>query len=245
MITINVDTRSAVRELDNVQRRQVPFATARALTQTAKRVETELRNAMASAFESASPYTARAQFVAPATKTSLAATVGIKDKAPARGRSPANILAAHFEGGARGTKPLEKIFRQRGILPAGWSLSTGEGMSTDRYGNPKLATVQEILGALKTGMSLFKGKGKRATRQGYFIVSPQRTNKTSHFKAPGIYRRILDAQGEKAAVPVFIFVSRTSYRKRIDLPRLAKSVVAREFQTIFNQSLNAALSSAK
>ena len=55
--------------------KQVRFAAAKALTQTAKKVQTRLIAEMGSQFDRPTPYTLRSTFVKPATKTELSAIV--------------------------------------------------------------------------------------------------------------------------------------------------------------------------
>lgn len=236
MITIQVDTKATTRWLDDLQRRQVPFATALALTKTAKKIEQSLKAEMASGFGSPSPYTLRSTFSTSATKSSLMAIVGIKDKAPAGGTAPSKLLKEHFTGGSRGNKPMEVAMMAAGALRNGWRVVPGAGMPLDAYGNPKRNAVREILGALRSKMQIYKGRGKRMAMVGYFVVPVSADARL----APGVYWR-----SGRAIRPMFLFVESAGYRKRFDLPRLASTVVAREFNGEFNSALAKALASAR
>lgn len=234
--SVKVDSRATHRYLDDMQRKQLPFATALALTRTAKQVEKALGEQLVRRLESPSPYTKRSTFSTAATKTTLQATVGIKDKKPAGGTAPAVLLKEHFGGGARGNKPMEKAIASMGLLPSGWRMVVGAGMPVDAYGNPRRNAVRELIGALRSRTQLYKGKGKRMALVGYFAVP---VGAQSHL-APGIYWR----KG-RAIRPMFLFVPRATYRKRFDLPRLGTEIVAREFDTNFNTALDSALATAR
>lgn len=236
-ISVRFEIDRQVRWLDDMQRKQVPFATAKALTDTAKDVERELQAEMASAFTSASPFTLRSTFSASATKQRLHAVVGIKDKKLAGGTAPAVLLKEHFTGGERGNKPMEKVMRSIGALPSGWLVVPGAGMPVDAYGNPKRKDVAELIGALRSGLNVHKGRGKRLQTTGYFVVP---VGATSHL-VPGIYKRI----NNRVIKPIFVFIQHAGYRRRIDLPALANRVVDRMFVPNFQRALSEALSSAR
>lgn len=235
-ISVQADIKAATRYLDDVQRRQIPFATALALTRTAKQAEKALSDHLVRRLESPSPYTKRSTFSTSATKTTLQAMVGIKDKKPAGGTAPAVLLKEHFSGGARGNKPMEKAIASMGLLPSGWRMVVGAGMPVDAYGNPRRNAVRELIGALRSRMQVYKGKGKRAAAVGYFAVPVG----TQAHLSPGIYWR----KG-RAIRPMFLFVKQASYRKRFDLPTIARDVVAREFDSNFNAALGSALATAR
>ncbi len=235
-IDVRVDARAANLYLDDTQRRQVPFATALALTRTGKRVESGLQTAMAGGFDSASPYVKRSTYSTSATKTNLTSIIGLKDKKPAGGTAPAVLLKEHFGGGARGNKPMEKALMAIGNLPTGWRVVPGAGMKLDAYGNPKRAAVAELLGALRSRQQVYKGRGKRIALVGYFVIP---VGSGSHLE-PGIYWR-----SARAIRPMFMFVRSAQYRKRFDLPQIAQRVVSESFQVEFDRALAQAQATAR
>lgn len=235
-IDVQADVRAATQFLDDVQRRQVPFATALALTRTGRKLGTDLAGELRGKLDSPSPYTLRSTFSTVATKANLSTTVGIKDQKPAGGTAPAVLLKEHFTGGVRGHKPMEKALAALGDLPAGWRVVPGSGMPLDAYGNPKRTAVRELLGALRSGAQVYKGRGKNVALVGYFVI---KVGTRSHL-SPGIYWR----KG-RAVRPMFVFINQAGYRKRIDLPRLARDTVDRDFPNEFRQALSNALDTAR
>lgn len=238
MLTVKIVGMDELRSnLSDMASKQVPFATAKAITMTARSVEGRLQKDMAGAFESASPYVKRSTFSTSATKVKMEATVGLKDKKPSGGTAPSVLLKEHFTGGLRGNKPYEKAMIAVGWMPSGWRAIPGTGIKKDRYGNPNRKEIGEMLGALRTKLQIFKGRGKKAALIGYFVV-PVGAN--SHLSA-GIYKRV--ARG--SIQPMFIFVKSAGYRKVINLQRTADEVVRREFQPNFDASFAEAIRTAR
>ena len=235
MIKVDVRGLDGVRRLLEQGGKQARFAAAVALTRTAKQVSAGLTRELASALPGASPYTLRSAFSTSANKSTLSATVGIKDKKPARGTAPAVLLKEHFTGGSRGNKPMEKALMSLRMLPTGWRVVPGAGMPLDRNGNPRARNVGEVLGVLRRGMQIYKGRGKSLVLVGYFAILP---GIKSHLR-PGIYWR------KGAAIkPVFLYIEAATYRKTIDLPRIAERTVrqsfAGEFANAFEQAMRTA-----
>lgn len=236
MITITVqhDIEDATRWLDSIQRKQIPFATRKALTDTAKLVQAELKREMLAEFDNPSPFTKNSTFSTSATKAKLEAVVGIKDKGMRV--APATLLKEHFTGGVRGGKPMERAMMALGALPSGWRVVPGQGLKLDSYGNPKRKQVREILGSLKSKTGVYQGRGKKLALVGYFLVPVGSDSSLT----PGIYYR----QG-RTIKPMFIFIKHASYRKVLDLRTIATRVVGRSFRTTFNAALELALATAR
>ena len=236
MIEINVqaDIREATAWLNDVQRKQIPFATAKALTATAKLVQADLKRDMVAEFDNPSPYTRNSTYSTAATKTNPTATIGLKDKGMRV--APAKLLKEHFTGGLRGGKPMERAMMALGALPSGWRAVPGQGLKLDAYGNPNRNQVREILGSLKNKSGVYKGRGKKMALVGYFTVPIGSDSSLT----PGLYWR----QG-RTIKPMFVFTQHAAYRKVLDLPRIAGKVVAKSFGPQFTTELQRALATAR
>lgn len=244
-ITVTSDIDAVVRGLTDLQRKQLPFAAALALTRTAQSVEKRLIGEINSVFDSPSPFIARrSTFTDSAKKSNLEATVGMKDrsKSPGRGASPATYVKEHFSGGLRGQKPFELVLRRIGALPDGWKAMPGEGLTLDRFGNPNRKQLAEVIGAIRTQMQVHAGRGKRRDVRGYFIVTPGAKPARALHLAPGIWLRY--GMGRRVQ-PVFVFVPQAEYSKSIDLEGIAARTVNAEFGGQFNAALAKALASAR
>ncbi len=223
--------------LSDIGRDQLPFSAAQAITKTAKSVEARIQSDMARAFTSPSPYVKRATFTQSANKRNLTATVGLKDMKPAGGTAPSLLLKEHFTGGLRGRKPYEKAIEMLGGLPSGYRAIAGAGLKLDSYGNPNRKEVGEVIGALRTKMQVYKGRGKRQMMVGYFVV-PVGSGTRLH---AGIWKRMANTK----IMPMFIFVQSANYKKLIDLQRSANEVVSSEFQANFDESFVNAMRTAR
>lgn len=241
MITITVDTREAARYLDSVQRKQLPFATSVALNNTAKLAQEDIKIEMGRVLDRPRPYTLGGTFVRPSTKHVLEAIVGLKDQA-ASGRAAGKYLQAQVSGGARRTTGYELALTKLGALPPGWRALPAEGAKLDRYGNLNQGQLTEIIGALKSGARVFKGKGKRLAATGYFI-SRAGDPRTAHLE-PGIYYRI-ERSGQSAIIPVLIFAGRAQYQKKLDIHRTVRRTVDKRFNAEFSKALQRAMATAR
>ena len=223
-----------IQGLDDVQRmvgnaaKQAKYALAVALTRTAREAEKQLQKDMVGTFDNPTPWIAKGTFTKSATKQTLTAVVGIKDRQTL-------YVKEHFDAGQRGQKPYERVLQSLGVLPAGYRTVPGSGLKLDSRGNPSRSQLKEILGSVKTRMAIAKGRGKRVALVGYFAVLPGAKTHLS----PGIYWR-----SARAIRPVLIFVQAATYRKTLDLVKMAERVVAEklpgEFSTAFDQAMETA-----
>ncbi|KAF0102466.1 MAG: hypothetical protein FD187_2363 [bacterium] len=216
--------------------KQARFAAGVALTKTARRLEMRLKAKVAAELPSSTPYSRNSTFSTAARRDKLQAVVGIRDRKPGRGTAPAVLLKEHFAGGVRGNKPMEVALAALGALPSGWRAVPGSGMPLDGYGNPRRTAVAEMLGSLKSGMQQYKGRGKRMALTGYFAIRP---GTRSHLP-PGVYWR----KG-RALKAMMVFVKGAGYRKVIDLPEMARGVMAKEFAGHFRAAYRQAVRTAR
>lgn len=241
MITVQVDTRDATRYLDRVQKQQIPFATSVALNRTAKLAEADIKDDLRRVLDNPKPYTLGGTFVANSTKRNLTAIVGLKDKATS-GRAAGTYLRPLVAGIPRHQTGWEKALEAIGALPRGMRAVPADGAKLDRFGNMDKRQVTEIMGALRTRMRTFKGRGKRAHAGGYFVAMPG-ASATAHLE-PGIYYRI-ERAGESVIKPVVVFVDQARYTQTIKLATTVHKTVAQHFQREFDSALSQALATAR
>lgn len=248
MITMKVtfDTRQVKRYLSDLERNQLPFATAAALTRTAKRVQNELLEEMKREFDRPTPWTLRSTFIAPATKRKLEATVGLKDRPyPGNRLSSAQILAHQFAGGGRHVKGVEMWLRRAGYLGANEFVTPGQGARLDRYGNMSRGQVQQILSQLKAGLdpaahASQSTRSKRNVRRAGAIFWSRGEGRTAHLPR-GAWQR----HGLHLVKPLLIAVASPSYTRRINLRAIGEKVVREHAQREFNEALATALRTAR
>lgn len=224
-----------IASMRGVQSYMVPYATATALTRTAKHAaDKAVPDAMRAAFSSPVSYTLKSLRVEPASKDSLSARVMVKNTADG-GVRPENFLAPQVEGGGRKFKGLESGLRYAGVLRSGQYAMPGKGLSLDASGNVKGADVRTILTALKGIRGGVGAKGQRAGRgrklaNDMFVGKPRGGNRPD-----GIWRR----EGDRIR-PLFVFASKApAYSRRLDFTGVVQRVALDRFKVEFDKALQA------
>ena len=218
-ISIKSDILRILPKLDRFTKRHAPFIVAKALTETAKNVQDDVKTAIKTVFDRPTPYTLNATYLWPATKERLKAEVRIKDEA-VKGIAPIKYLAAQIYGGARNDKRSEKLLRSFGVLADGYNIVPGQGLKLDSYGNISRGVIQRILSQLKANHDSYanettasrKRKRKTAQPQARYFAIPVGSN-TSRL-APGIYARFGFSSGS-AIKPILMFVKTPRYKARL------------------------------
>lgn len=237
-VTVRTDFRKAQRFLNDVQRRQLPFANALALTKLAQGAKADLRNELASAFEAPTNFTLNSLFVQPATKTRQEASVFFKDFAP-KGVPAGRYLRAQIEGGPRTDKASERQLRNAGLLPGGYYLVPARGAKLNAHGNVNPGQVVQMLTGLGALSTARRGSNRRRNpkTQGYFVVQPGAANGLP----PGIYRRT--PQG--GHVLVFIMTRQPQYSRRFDFEGLGRASYQRNAPRAIKEALEHAFRTAR
>ncbi len=173
-ISIKSDIEKALKKLNDVQKKQVPFAVAKGLTLTAQQVKAEEEDQLKRDTDRPIPFTQRAFYVLRATKASPVAVIGIKD---IQGGYLSNLV----EGGTR--KPKRKAL----IAPADIKLNT--------YGNIPKNKIKALMRRSDTftgtigrtsGIWQHVGKNGKPKRQVKLLV---------RFKDEQRYKRQFDFYG--------------------------------------------------
>lgn len=266
MLTFSVksDIEAGVRNLNARVLRQIPFATAKALTKTAQAVREAERGEMASVFDRPTPWTLNSLFVKPANKVTLSAEVAFKGPA-AKGTPYDRALAHHIRGGTREWKRMELALKRLGVLPPTWAAVPGDAARLDAYGNMSRGQIVQILSYLqafgeqgyKANMGA-KGRARLAKRTGariggveYFVSRGPgqwfggrswKNGRSQHLPA-GVWAKT-GTHGVKAS-PVLMFVSLPSYRVRWRFYEVGQRVASATFPVEFQKSIAEAMASAR
>ncbi|MFZ3141157.1 hypothetical protein [Polaromonas sp.] len=240
MITFSVksDLEATVSQWARVAGDQMPFATALALTQTAKAAKEEIERQMPSLIDRPTPYTMKGFRLYPATKVKLLAEVDFR---PAFGRGTAarDYLAPLVFGGERKLKAFERSLERTGLLPSGYAAVPGSAAKVDAFGNMSRGQIVQIVSYFKA----FGEQGYRANMTDKRRASLARGNKrtgargVSYFigkpgngRLPmGVWQRISFGAAGTAIKPVIIFVSKPSYKAQLDVPGIAKRMINERF----------------
>jgi hypothetical protein len=244
-INIQVAGLDAVRAQLGNAARQANYAASLALTSTAYAINDRLKRDMAATFKGgATQYTLRAFRVTKADKINLTAEVALRTDTIGASLAYAKALGHLFTGGPRKFKKLEGWLRAKRLLPAGLTVAPGAGMPLDAYGNMRRNVLTEMLGVIGTQRANLRvyrktGAGKAQKAVGYFVILPGDKSR----KHPGIYKRI--ETGKTSAIQAMVlYVDPVAYRRFIDLDKLGREVVAKEFQPAFDKAIARALATA-
>jgi hypothetical protein len=240
-LKVEFDTRGVTRWLDDVQKRQIPFASALALTRIGKLAASDVKAEMVEKFDRPTPWTLRGVFSTLATKSKLETTVGWKDRPYGGNRlSSVQMLAHQFDGGSRRIKALEQWLQRAGLLSAGEYVAPGAGARLDRYGNMSRGQVQQILSQLRVGpdQSAYASKSTRSKR------NVKRAGEMFWSRGGKLPRGVWMRQGGGVS-PILVVISAPSYVKRIDVPGVVERAVNKHGTAEFSKALAQALRTAR
>jgi hypothetical protein len=131
--SVDLEISGAVR-LTTAIAKQLPFAMAKALTQTAIQAQTDIVQAMTQVFDRPTPYTLNSTYVISATKDRPESFVQLKDTA-AKGTPAIKFLDPEVFGGERNPKRGERALQRMGALAPGSFIAPGARLKLDQYGN--------------------------------------------------------------------------------------------------------------
>lgn len=156
-LDVRVDLKEAEKYLQGLRKDQVPFATAYALTQTAKDSQQRIVDDMRRSFDRPKPFTLNGTFVSPATKSRLEATVKLKDGYTRGGGenskrgTPDKYLRAQVQGGARRNTAFERMLIHNGLMPPGYFAIPTNLAPRDAFGNVPPGYYTRIMSQLGVG----------------------------------------------------------------------------------------------
>ena len=210
--------------------KQVAFATAKALTDTAGQIREAIPSALEQQLDRPTEFTKRGVFVRPARRDNLAAVVGFMDR-------QAEYLKYQIAGGDRAPN------KQRLRLPSNIVL--------DQFGNLPKDTIARLIAAADSGKFgagvkrrlgvAGRRKGQRnAAQLSLFYGQPK-----NHPTWPvGIYRRVPGSPGK--LVPVIVFpAQRAHYKPRFKFAELGARIVRQNWQRNFAAAFDLAMRTAR
>ncbi len=246
-------------KMTDLEKNQMPFALAKALTKTAQDVKEAEIKQMKSSLDRPTPYTLNSLYIKPATKRDLSSMVYFKDRSGVgKGNPAANFIQPQVEGGKRNLKRFESALRRIGVLPVGMYIAPGEACQLDAYGNIPGSFIVQILSYLRAfGEQGYRAnitdKRKAALKRGskrklgyeYFVSKGKGEwfGRQQHLP-PGIYKRVDFAAGS-AIKPIMMFVKEPSYTKRFPFFETAQKVIDRNLKNNFNEAMAEVIRTAK
>lgn len=212
---------------------QIPFATAMALTRTAKAAKTEIERLLPSLIDKPTAFTMRGFRLYPANKRNLTAIVDFRQSMTG-GASAKDYLSPLVYGGARKVKNFERSLQRANMLPSGFVAVPGAAAKIDGYGNMSRSQLVQVLSAVGAAKAKAKSSAQR-----YFVIKPGQ----SHLP-PGIW--MAAGVGRSSSVrPVIVYVRQPAYRAALDIPGIAKRVVEARFETELQAAIQQAMASRR
>ena len=251
-IKIQVESKHVTAALNDVAKRQLPFALARTLTAVAGDVRDHLKRQLPVAFDRPTPFTERGVFMQRAEKSSLdaGAVVYFPESQEQRGRGQREYLQPGVSARtyARMQKKTEYLLTRMGFLPAGWVTVPGRYImdgKLDGYGNMPGSYYKQLIRNLQIKTHalkpITKASGKRAARMGvtneFFAISPgpNRAAKGGGWLPPGVYKR--EGRSGEVLRQYLKFVRKASYRQRLDVKAEAQTAVTANLDKRFKESV--------
>ncbi len=239
VVSLNIkdDIKRATRLLNNIEKRQLPFAIAKALTLSAKDAQAEITRTISRVFDRPTKMTVNSVRVETATKKKLSAAVLIKDEF-FTGVPVAKWLRPQTKGGPRKHKRFERALISAGVMPSSMYAVPSKRLRLNRFGNVPKGMHTRILSQVKAGIypTQYRASGTKAE----FFALPKGRGKLP----AGIWQR--KGSGRKSWITlIFAFVSAPRYRKRLPFDRIARKVATKRFPFHFRRTLRQALRTAR
>lgn len=243
-VTASANTAAIAKAISDVADKQIPFATANALTAIAKRIKAGEIAVMKQRLDRPTPFTLNSLYIKAARKNKPEARVWFKDYA-SKGTPAGKYMQPSVIGGTRRNKRFEKALTARGILPDGQFALPASGAALDSYGNVSRGLYVKVLSGLKAfgqqGYDANATDSARSRRKGnaarYFVATIDGTS--------GIWERVKSAFGDGAR-PLFVFTdSAPHYRVRVPFFKIAENIVKANYEKEFTVALRQAIETAK
>jgi len=228
-ISIKPYIADAIRALDDVQRKQVPFASVYAATLTAKVVKTEEVMTMKRVFDRPTPYALNSLSAVPATMSRPIATVETDLRSPGKGTPAKRFLNPQIHGGGRSQKSHE---RRLAALMGTTYMVPARTLPKDGWGGVSGATFMRIVSQLGVAADPAQNASNSAR-------SKRKRKAVSYFKLKG--KPIIMQRKGVFVTPALIGVRQPQYRKRFPFFEVAAATVEREYPQQFVLALERAL----
>ncbi|EOG3619363.1 hypothetical protein ACK9U2_001198 [Pseudomonas putida] len=243
-IKLDIDSVPLVREISDIQRKQIPYALMLAQTRLAtNRIKPGITEVMGQRVDRPTPTTMRSLFARAATK-SRGAMVWFKDSWTTGIPADAYLQQA-VQGGARPHKRFEKSLIAQGLMKAGQYALPNPGL-LNHYGNVSRGTMTRILSGLGAAEG---GRGYQANASGS-KRSKRKGNAERYFAGTvgdesGVWERQTSAFGD-GVKPLFLY-SKGAPQYRVILPffKIGENIAKAHGQAELASALRAAILTAK
>ena len=194
MLSLEITGVGAVAQRIRNLPRQMRYAAAQAVNETAFLARTDLQTAMTSVFDRPTPWIQKSIYVQPATTSNTEALI-YPHKPGANSVNPANVLLAEVFGGARKVKRFEVALQRIGVLPPGMVTVPGKAAPLDAYGNVSSGLLVRLLAYFEAfGAEGYRSNSSATTRARLGKV--KRVN--GYLKVTGVQYFVSQGKGSRA-----------------------------------------------
>ena len=222
----------AIKNLDELEREQLPFALALTATWTAQDVQAAEKKLISNVFDNPTRYTKNSVYIKSATKKNPVAAVWLKDEwATAKGGNAAEYLSPHIFGGPRKTKRFEKAMQRRGLLRVGQFTVPAKPAKRDRFGNISRGQIGKMLSNIGAQHDQ-QQNSKRGIS--YFLFE------NNDGSLSGVWQRTANG-----IMPFLLFVDKApQYQKRFRFFEMALRTMNKRMEINFNRAMDHAIASS-
>ncbi|MDX3929210.1 MAG: hypothetical protein QHC90_25840 [Shinella sp.] len=217
-VTVRFDLTDFERSLNNIERKQLPYAVTLALNETVKGGRLAVQKEMDRVFDRPTPYAKRGVVYERATRQTLRASVIVWGSNRGGGLPAAAFLGPQIEGGRRTHKAFERQLIQRGLMDKGKVAVPASRTKLDRYGNIAQSFLNRVMADLQID---YRGAGATRVRSDASLKRNRNYQKARFFVPrkgshlfPGVYQR---NPTDQSIFPVILFVTSESYKVRLKL----------------------------
>lgn len=235
VFSVNTDTVRLERRLEKELGNDLPFITAKSLTQTVGKIQELTKRQIERRFDRPTRYTIRSTFVSPATKRKLEANVYFKDKSP-RGQAAGKYLKPTILGTSRRHKGFERRLIAKGIMDKNEYAVPGDDVKLNKFGNLSNGVIQRILSNLsaqsdKDQNTTEDSKARKRKRKRMFV--PARGSVLPR----GVYQDADKRDDDPTLILLFV-TNRPDYQKILPFRRIASRTARVFFPPIFRRNAN-------
>jgi len=231
-MSVLADTKQLTKHLNRIQKKQIPFATSKALNDVAFDSRSFIQKSLPRRLDRPTKGIISSVQVQKSKKKNLVATVGFAGlgfKSTKWSESPAEIMRRHIKGGTRSPKQLPHL-----RIP---SDTKGGGLKLNKFGNiaGKKGKLQKMLGNKD---QFFSGipKGDYSMKDaGIWERTPRNSKRKSNKKH----------QASGKIVQRIAYEPYADYSSRYPFEKIVQLAVNKNYKKRFNRALIKALRSAK
>ena len=236
MLSLNTNSAVIQRNMTDMERKQLPYATMVAINDLAFQIRRAEMTEMKLVFNRPTPFVRKGIWVTKAeNKRDPQAKVWINENNQGVYRDDdalPRILKPHIFGGQRQAKSSEKSWRRAGHLGQRQYTVAGRDMPKNRYGNLHNGEIQKMLAQTMSFSDDQQNTGRRRSRKKYFIATIKGTK--------GVWMR----KGRRV-IPALIFVNKARYKKRFDFFGVGDRIIKRYGDMAFANAMRKALRTAR